>query len=80
MGLVSDPRASLPIGALPAAPAPVIPIPRARPAPTSYTIQKGDNPSRIAESLGLTLEQLEAKNPGLMKRARRLQIGEKLEI
>lgn len=80
MGLADNPRLQFPIGALPAAPAPVIPIPRAKPAPTSYTVQKGDNPSKIAKSLGLTLQQLEERNPGLIKRARSLQIGEKLEV
>jgi hypothetical protein len=41
----------------------------------SYKIQAGDNPSKIANSLGMTLDQLEKKNPGILKRAKRLKIG-----
>lgn len=42
----------------------------------SYKIKSGDNPTRIAKSLGMTLDQLEKKNPGILKRARRLKPGE----
>lgn len=41
----------------------------------SYKIQAGDNPSKIAKNLGITLKDLEAKNPGILKRAKRLKIG-----
>lgn len=62
----------------PAAPKP--PIPRARPAPTSYTIRKGDNPTTIAKRYGLSLAELEAKNPGILKKARRLKVGSTLKV
>jgi hypothetical protein len=51
------------------------PKPRMRPKPEAYTIQKGDNPSTIAKAFGMTLKELEAKNPGILKKAKRLKIG-----
>ena len=42
----------------------------------SYKIQPGDNPTKIAQKLGLkSVKDLEAKNPGILKRAKRLKIG-----
>lgn len=41
----------------------------------SYKIQPGDNPSKIAKNLGMSLQDLEQKNPGILKRAKRLKIG-----
>lgn len=42
----------------------------------SYKIQPGDNPTKIAQKLGLkSVKELEAKNPGILKRAKRLKIG-----
>jgi hypothetical protein len=51
------------------------PKPRMRPKPEAYTIQKGDNPSTIAKAFGMSLKELEAKNPGILKKAKRLKIG-----
>jgi hypothetical protein len=42
----------------------------------SYKIKPGDNPTEIANALGLTLDQLEDRNPGILKRAKRLKIGD----
>lgn len=56
------------------------PIPRPRPAPTTYTIKAGDNPTTIAKALGITLADLERKNPGILKKARRLKVGSKVSI
>ena len=42
----------------------------------SYKIKSGDNPTNIANALGLTLDQLEDRNPGILKRAKRLKIGD----
>jgi hypothetical protein len=42
----------------------------------SYKIKPGDNPTKIAKSLGTTPDDLEKKNPGFLKRARRLKPGE----
>lgn len=42
----------------------------------SYKIEPGDNPTKIAQKLGLkSVKDLEAKNPGILKRAKRLKIG-----
>lgn len=41
----------------------------------SYKVQSGDNPSKIAKNLGMSLQDLEKKNPGIIKRARKLKIG-----
>lgn len=42
----------------------------------SYKIQPGDNPTKIAQKLGLkSAKELEAKNPGILKRAKILKIG-----
>lgn len=60
--------------------APAIPIPRARPAPTSYTVKQGDNPTTIARALGISLAELEARNPGILKKARRLKVGSTLKV
>lgn len=67
-----------PAAAVAAAPKP--PIPKARPAPTTYTVKAGDNPTKIAKALGISLKQLEAKNPGILKRAKRLQIGSTVKV
>lgn len=62
------------------APRQAIPIPRARPMPTAHTVSEGDNPTKIAKRYGLTLAELEAKNPGILKKARRMKIGSKVNI
>lgn len=54
------------------------PIPRAR--PTSYTVKKGDTLAAIAKKHGMTVRQLERRNPGITKRARRLRIGSEIKI
>jgi LysM repeat protein len=46
----------------------------------SYKIQDNDNPTRIAKKLGMSLAELEKKNPGLLKRAKKLKIGGSLNI
>lgn len=56
------------------------PIPKARPRAESYTIRKGDSPEKIARMHGMSLKELEAKNPGILKRARRLKIGSKVRV
>lgn len=61
-------------------PEPKPPIPRARPAPVSYTVKAGDNPTTIARTLGISLKELERKNPGILKKARRLQVGRTLKV
>lgn len=69
-----------PADAAPTPPAPPAP-PKPTPRPTrSHTIREGDNPSTIARRYGMTLDELEAKNPGILKRARRLQIGTKVVL
>jgi hypothetical protein len=45
-----------------------------------YKIQDKDNPTKIAKKLGISLDDLEKKNPGLIKRAKRLKIGDSLNI
>jgi len=45
------------------------------PSPPTYKIQPGDNPTKIAKNLGISLQDLEKKNPGILKRAKRLKIG-----
>jgi hypothetical protein len=42
----------------------------------SYKIQDKDNPTKIAKKLGISLDDLEKKNPGILKRAKRLKIGD----
>lgn len=74
----SDPGFSKVASAVAAAPKP--PIPKARPAPTTYAVKAGDNPTKIAKALGISLKQLEAKNPGILKRAKRLQIGSTVKV
>lgn len=61
-------------------PAPPIPKPTPRPLPSSYTIKAGDNPTKIARMFGMTLSELEAKNPGILKRARKLRPGQAVKI
>jgi predicted component of type VI protein secretion system len=61
-------------------PAPAIPKPTPRPRPEQYTIRSGDNPTKIARMFGMTLAQLEAKNPGILKNARRLKPGAAVNI
>ncbi|HLO79205.1 MAG TPA: LysM domain-containing protein [Magnetospirillum sp.] len=62
----------------PAAVAP--PKPRLRPQPTEYVVKQGDNPTTIAKALGVSLRDLERKNPGLLKKARRLRIGARIKV
>jgi nucleoid-associated protein YgaU len=57
-----------------------IPIPKARPRPTEYTVKKGDNPWKIARNLGLTVDELERLNPGITRNAKRLKIGITLKL
>jgi hypothetical protein len=66
----------------PEAPAAAVapPKPRMKPPATEYTIQAGDNPTTIAKRHGLTLKELEARNPGILKKARRLKIGAKVNV
>jgi LysM repeat protein len=81
---------SMPIGAFPAGDAkkraqqgeePLSPPkPRARPRPSAYTVKAGDNPTKIAQAFGMTLKELEAKNPGILKKARRLQVGATVQL
>lgn len=59
----------------PGQPKAAVPKPKARPRQATYTIKSGDNPTKIASALGLTLKELEARNPGILKKARRLKIG-----
>ena len=59
--------------------APKPPIPRPRPAPTAYTVKAGDNPTTIARALGISLAELERKNPGILKKARRLKVGSEVK-
>jgi len=61
-------------------PAPPVPRPTPRPRPSSYVIKAGDNPTKIARMFGMTLADLEAKNPGILKRARRLRPGQSVNI
>lgn len=66
----------------PPAPPPVaeVPKPKPRPRPETYVVRAGDNPTKIARKLGLTLRQLEEMNPGILKNARRLKIGSSLKV
>jgi hypothetical protein len=66
----------------PAAPPmqPPPPKPTPRPRPTTYVVRAGDNPTTIARKLGMPLSKLAAKNPGLLKNARRLKIGSSLKV
>jgi hypothetical protein len=66
----------------PPAPAPsaTVPKPKPRPRPETYVVRAGDNPTKIARKLGLTLAELEAMNPGILKNARRLKIGSSLKV
>lgn len=57
----------------------VPPKPKLRPAKT-YTVRKGDTLSAIAQRNGMTLSELKRKNPGIMKRARRLRIGSEVNV
>lgn len=57
-----------------------VPKPKPRPRPTTYVVRAGDNPTTIARKLGMSLKELEAKNPGLLKKARRLKIGSSLKV
>jgi hypothetical protein len=61
-------------------PAPAIPKPTPRPRPEQYTIRAGDNPTKIARMFGMTLAELERKNPGILKNARRLRPGAAVNI
>jgi hypothetical protein len=56
------------------------PKPKARPRPEAYTIKAGDNPTTIARAFGMSLKELEAKNPGILKRAKRLKIGTQVKV
>ena len=61
-------------------PRPPVPKPTPRPQPSSYTIKAGDNPTKIARMFGMTLGELEKKNPGILKNARRLKPGAAVKI
>jgi hypothetical protein len=61
-------------------PAPPVPRPTPRPRPTAYIVKKGDNPTKIARMMGMTLQELEAKNPGIIKRARKLRPGQSVNL
>ena len=61
-------------------PKPPVPKPTPRPRPSSYVIKSGDNPTKIARMFGLTLRELEAKNPGILKKARRLRPGAAINL
>ena len=61
-------------------PAPPIPKPTPRPRPESYVIKAGDNPTKIARMFGMSLKELEARNPGILKNARRLKPGATVRI
>lgn len=61
-------------------PLPPPPKPTPRPPQDTYTVQKGDNPTTIARKLGLSLKELERRNPGILKKARRLKVGSKLKV
>jgi hypothetical protein len=65
---------------MPAAAAVAPPKPRLRPPATEYVIQAGDNPTTIAKAFGMSVKELEAKNPGILKKARRLKIGAKVKV
>jgi hypothetical protein len=56
------------------------PKPTPRPRPETYTVKAGDTPSEIARAMGLSLRELERKNPGIIKRARRLKVGSKVRV
>jgi predicted component of type VI protein secretion system len=56
------------------------PKPRLRPKPEAYTIKAGDNPTKIAKAFGMSLKELEQKNPGILKKARRLKIGATVKV
>lgn len=45
-----------------------------------YSIKAGDIPETIAESNGMTIEELEQANPSIVGRGHLLQIGEKLNL
>lgn len=59
---------------------PPIPKPTPRPRPTAYVVKKGDNPTKIARMFGMTLSELEARNPGILKRARKLRPGSSVAL
>jgi LysM repeat protein len=59
-------------------PPPIVEIPPAPPAVTTYTVVKGDILETIAKKNGVTLKALEAANPGVIPT--KLQIGQKLVI
>jgi predicted component of type VI protein secretion system len=56
------------------------PKPKARPRPETYTIKAGDNPTTIAKAFGMSLKELEAKNPGILRKARRLKVGATVKV
>lgn len=68
-----------PLGGFPEAPR-AIPTPTPRPAQSVYTLKKGDNPTKVAKMFGMTVKELAAKNPGLLKKSRRLKVGMKLNV
>jgi hypothetical protein len=81
-GMSYTPALPPPPPVAPPAPPPVadVPKPKPRPKPTTYVVRAGDNPTKIARKLGLTLRQLEELNPGILKNARRLKIGSSLKV
>jgi hypothetical protein len=66
--------------AQPAAAMAPVPKPKARPKPETYTIKAGDNPTTIAKAFGMSLKELEAKNPGILRKARRLKVGATVKV
>jgi hypothetical protein len=57
-----------------------VPKPKPRPRPETYVVRAGDNPTKIARKLGLSLAELEAMNPGILENSRRLKIGSSLKV
>lgn len=50
----------------------------AQPSGGKYTVQAGDNPSKIAKKLGIPLNDLMAANPGLDPK--RLRVGQEINV
>jgi LysM repeat protein len=78
-GITIAVRPEMPATGFPAATARP-PKPTPRPRPDSYTVKAGDTPSEIARAMGMSLKELERKNPGIIKRARRLKVGSKVRV
>jgi LysM repeat protein len=69
-------------GGLPPAPTPTVPAPTATPAPTTYIVESGDNPTLIAEKLGVPADEIDAWVEELLAlngvEANALQVGQEL--